>query len=51
MTKIEKLTAVAAHLGDDQLDGLIAQAAYLGGAPAVTCRNVIFGKAGFLRPA
>lgn len=33
MTKIEQLTQTASALADDQLDGLIAYAAYLAGAP------------------
>lgn len=33
MTKIEQLAQTASALGDDQLDGLIAYAAYLAGEP------------------
>lgn len=33
MTKIEQLTQTASALADDQLDGLIAYAAYLAGEP------------------
>lgn len=33
MTKIEQLTQTAATLADEQLDGLIAYAAYLAGDP------------------
>ena len=33
MTKIEQLTQTAATLSDEQIDGLIAHAAYLAGQP------------------